>query len=87
VKEKFGLFDSSYHELSMICHQLPHTYQLKVLTKEMNSSWDIKSCPGGFGVQQSLKSRLAVIKALLNENKIKAIAIDTDTPVAMNTIN
>jgi len=62
LKEKFGLSDSAYHELSMICHQLPRTCQLKALTKEMNSSQDIKPCPGGFGVQQSLKSRSVVIE-------------------------
>ena len=55
VKEKFGLSDAAYHELSMICHQLPRTCQLKALVKEINTGLEIKPCPGGFGVQQSLK--------------------------------
>lgn len=33
VKEKFGLSDSAYHELSMICRQLPRACQLKALAK------------------------------------------------------
>ena len=73
VKEKFGLSDSAYHELSMICSELPRACQLKALAKKMNSSSEIKPCPGGFGVQQSLKSRLIVrIMVLLKENKIKS---------------
>jgi len=56
----------------MLCHQLPPNNQLKTLAKKMNSSYDIKPCPGGYGVQQSLKSRLQVrIKSLLKENKIR----------------
>lgn len=34
VKEKFGLSDAAYHELNMICHQLPRTCQLKALAKK-----------------------------------------------------
>ena len=29
IKEKFGLSDSAYHEMTMICHQLLSTCQLK----------------------------------------------------------
>ena len=57
----------------MICHQLPRTCQLKALAKEINSSSEIKPCPGGFGIQQSMKSRLTIrIKALLKEGRIRS---------------
>ena len=73
VKEKFGLSYAAYHELSMICHQLPCTCQLKALEKEINIGSEKKPCPGGFGVQQSLESRLTVrFKDLLNEKKIQS---------------
>ena len=72
VKEKFGLSDTAYHELSMICRKLPRSCQLKALAKKMNSSCSIKPCPGKFGVQQWLESRLVTrVKALMNGNKIK----------------
>ena len=57
AKEKFGLSDSAYHEFSMICNELPRACQLKALA---NSTSEIKPCPCGFGVQQSLESRLKV---------------------------
>ena len=45
---------------------------LKLWIKKINSTSEIKPCPGGFGVQQSLGSRLKVrIKVLLKENKIR----------------
>lgn len=42
VKERFGLSTSAYHELSMVCQDLPRSWKLKDLTKKMNSVWDIK---------------------------------------------
>jgi len=38
---------------------LPSSYQIKKLTKTLNSTFNIRSCPNGImGVQQSIKSRI-----------------------------
>ena len=64
--------DAAYHEMSMVFTELSPSNQLKAMKKE-NSEWIIKPCPGGYGVQQALESRLkAQIKVLLKENKIKS---------------
>lgn len=71
VKERFGLSDSAYHELSMVCQSLPRSWKLKHLAKELNSKWVIMPCPGGDGVQQSLQERLTKrVKHLLQEQKV-----------------
>ena len=73
VKERFGLSNSVYHELSMVCRNLPRSWKLKDLAKKMNSKWNIKSCPGDGGVQQSLESRLKErVCHLLREGQIKS---------------
>lgn len=71
VKDRFGLSDRAYHELAMICEQLPCLSKLKKLAKNLNSQWEIKPCPENSGIQQSLISRLVTrVKHLLNEDKI-----------------
>ena len=71
VKEHFGLSNVAYHELSMICRELPRSWKLKDLAKSLNSKWHITPCPGGDGVQQSLQARLTErVALLLNENKL-----------------
>ena len=73
VKERFGLSNAAYHQLSMVCQQLPRSWKLKDLTKKLNSKWDIKPCPGNDGVQQSLESRLRErVSHLLLERKVKS---------------
>ena len=73
VKKRFGLSNSAYHELSMVCQDLPRSWKLKDLTKKINSKWDIKPCPGNDGVQQSLESRLKErVSHLLQEGKVKS---------------
>ena len=73
VKERFGLSNSVYHELSMVCHDLPRSWKLKDLSKKLNSKWDIRPCPGNDGVQQSLESRLKErVRNLLQEGKIES---------------
>ena len=70
VKERFGLSNSAYHEMSMVCQELPRSWKLKDLTAKMNSKWNIEPCPG---VQQSLESRLKErVSHLLQEGKIKS---------------
>ena len=74
VKDRFGLSDSAYHELCMICEQLPRLYKLKQLSKLLNSQWDIKPCPDNNGIQQSLAYRVIErVKFLLKQGKIQLI--------------
>ena len=71
VKDRFGLSDTAYHELAMICEQLPRLSKLKKLAKNLNSQWEIKPCPENSGIQQSLKLRLITrIQHLLKGEKI-----------------
>ena len=71
MKDRFGLSDTAYHELAMICEQLPRLSKLKKITKNLNFSWEIKPCPENSGVQQSLKSRLSIrVQHLLKGEKI-----------------
>ena len=58
VKDHFGLSDSAYHELCMICERLPRLCKVKQLSRHLNSQWDIKPCPDNNSIQQSLISRL-----------------------------
>lgn len=71
VKECFGLSNSAYHELSMVCQSLLHSWILKHLAKQLNSKWEITPCPGRNGVQQSIEPRLRErVKHLLSEHKV-----------------
>ena len=70
VKDRFGLSDSAYHELCMICEQLPWLCRLKELFRHLNSQWDIKLCPDNNGIQQAFTSRVTErVKYLLKQGK------------------
>ena len=65
VKDKFTLSDAAYRELSQLTSSIPRLHTLKVLSKSLNSEFNIFEAPGGVGVQQRLKPRLLVqLKAL-----------------------
>ena len=71
VKERFGLSDTAYHELSMVCEHLPRSGKLKKIATNLNSKWTIKPCPGGNGIQQSLTLKLKErIEHLLQQKAI-----------------
>ena len=70
VKDRFGLSDSAYHELSMVCQTLPRSWKLKELCNHLNSQWELKPCPGDSGVQQSLSARLTERTKYLLENNM-----------------
>ena len=73
VKERFGISNMAYHEMSMICKELPRSCNVVQI---MNSKWEINSCPGDCGMQQSLKSRLINhVQCLIKKKMINA----TDT--------
>ena len=60
AKEKFGISDAAYHELSMIFRDLPRSSQIKGKVKDLNERWQIKPTPNGtIGVQQPLKPLLS----------------------------
>ena len=59
TKERFGISDAAYHELSMVSPQLPRSWKLKQQSKLLNNQWDVNPTPENTtGVQQSLRSRL-----------------------------
>ena len=59
TKERFGISDAAYHELSMVSPQLPRSWKLKQQSKSLNKQWDVNPTPESTtGVQQSLQSRL-----------------------------
>ena len=71
VKERFGLSNAAYHELSMVCRGLPRSWRMKDFVLCLNSLWEIKPCPEGYGMQQSLESRLVErVHHLLDANKL-----------------
>ena len=59
AKDRYGISNTAYHELSMLNPSLPRTNQLCKHTKELNQQWKIDAAPGDKkGVQQSLSSHL-----------------------------
>ena len=71
IKERFGISDSAYHELSMACGDLPCSCNLKKVATQLNEKWEIKPCPNGNGIQQSIESRLKErVRMLIKNRKI-----------------
>ena len=80
VKEKFGVSNQAYHEMSIACKSLPRSWKLKDRVKEMNNKWNIRLTPSGNGVQQSISDRLLVeLKALI----VKSIPVPTTLKVKL----
>ena len=77
VKDKFSVSHKAYHELSTTS-DLPCLYQVKKLTKSLNSKVNITNCPNNIcGVQQSLnKLVLQQLQVFVHKNAEKGI----DTP-------
>ena len=73
VKEQFGLSNAAYHELSMVCQGLPRSWKKKDFVQCLNSLWEIKPCPQGCEMQQSLEFRLTErVRHLLHAKKLNA---------------
>ena len=73
VKEWFDLSNAAYHELSMVCRGLPRSWKMKDFVQCLNSLWKIKPCPEGYGMQQSLESRLTErVHHLLHAKRLNA---------------
>ena len=58
VKDRFSVSNEAFHELSMVS-DLPTSFQVKKMTKALNSKFEIRSI-GTIGVQQSLRTCLAI---------------------------
>ncbi|KAJ7391497.1 hypothetical protein OS493_018546 [Desmophyllum pertusum] len=67
TKERFNVSNEAYHELSMICKDLPRSWKVRERIKAINSKWNLSSTPGDTcGIQQSIKERLEIrLQALL----------------------
>lgn len=60
-KERFNVSNEAYHELSMICKDLPRSWKVQERIKALNSKWNLSSTPGDTcGIQQSIKERLEI---------------------------
>ena len=59
VKEKHGISNAAYHELSMVCTSLPRSWKVKDKAKSLNKKWAVTSTSEGtVGVQQPLEQQL-----------------------------
>ncbi|KAJ7385944.1 hypothetical protein OS493_012272 [Desmophyllum pertusum] len=67
TKERFMISNEAYHELSMVCKDLPRSWKIQDRIKELNRKWNLFPTPGNTnGVQQSIKDRLEIrLKALI----------------------
>jgi hypothetical protein len=67
TKDRFGVSNQAYHELSMICKEMPRSWKVNERIKEINKKWNLTQTPGNFfGVQQTIKERLVIrLKALI----------------------
>lgn len=67
TKERFNVSNEAYHELSMICKDLPRSWKVRERIKAINSKWNLSSTPGDTcRIQQSIKERLEIrLQALL----------------------
>ena len=69
VKEKYGISNQAYHELSMSCKSMPRSWKLMEQVRDLNKKWDIRMTPNGQGVQPSIKDFLLNrINALKSSN-------------------
>ena len=55
----------------MACGDLPRSCNLKKMAMQLNVKWEIKPCPNGNGIQQSIESRLKKrVRVLVRSRKI-----------------
>lgn len=71
TKDRFGISNQDYHELSMVCKEMPRSWKIKDRIKEINKKWNLFQTPGDtVGVQQTIKSRLeARVKVLVDKSQ------------------
>ena len=82
TKERYGISDQAYHELSMVSESLPRSWKVKKQRNDMNIQWQVFSTPGDntIGVQQSFKRKLKDrIKSLEQNSSSDALFRKTST--------
>lgn len=80
IKDKFGVSNEAYHELSMLS-DLPSISKIKKLSKSLNSQFGISVTPNNIiGVQQSVKARIFQRLTVLVNKNIKE-GIDTPSTI------
>lgn len=86
VKEKYGISDKAYHELSMLASSMPRSCELKKRQLELNNQFVVSPTPDGtIGVQQSLRSRLhARIRVLKHARSSQQQALDKRVRVKLS---
>ena len=56
IKERFNVSHGAYHELAMVCKNLPRRCQMQAAINDMNNKFEMKPICGGFvGFQQSIQ--------------------------------
>ena len=45
TKERFDISNEGYHELSIICKELPRSWKVQERIKALNSKWNLSSTP------------------------------------------
>ena len=59
AKERFGISNAAYHELTQLFSNLPRSSEVKQKLAKLNKKWDVFPTPEGtIGVQQSLTAAL-----------------------------
>ena len=73
-KERFNVSNEAYHELTMICKDLPRSWKIPDRIREINTKWNFFPTPGDTnGVQQSIKERLEIrLQNLINNTPSNA---------------
>ena len=62
IKDHFGISHAAYHELAIVCKNLPRKHQLQSTINQLNSSYYINTIPGDMiGFQQSICHMLDMV--------------------------
>lgn len=86
TKDRFGISNQAYHELSMVCKEMPRSCKVKDRIKEINRKWNLSQTPGNtVGVQQSIKKRLEIrLQALIEKCKKESFTLNNKLRVKLS---
>ena len=86
TKERFNLSNDAYHELSMLCSELPRSCQVQKRIRELNEKWNLKKTPGDAdGVQQKIADRLRLrLEWIINNSKADVFGKDKKIRVKLS---
>lgn len=74
TKDRFGISNQAYHEVAMVCKDMPRSYMIKDRIKKINEKWNLFPTPGDtVGVHQSIKLRLETrVKVMIKNGQVKS---------------